>query len=94
MTHDDRYLAFADLLFDVARPGDRASRHRALVRIEDVGPDADPAELRAIADYLYSKKVPFTRRRLPAVPRPEGREQRRQGRGLHAARSGRRWSPR
>lgn len=59
VTHDDRYLAFADLLTGVLAPA-TAERHRALVRIEDVGPDADPAELRAIADLLSSKKVPFT----------------------------------
>lgn len=59
LTHDDRYLAFADLLFDALAP-ETAARHRALVRIEDVGPDSDPAELRAIADYLASERVPFT----------------------------------
>ncbi|MEX5634614.1 DUF2334 domain-containing protein [Parafrankia sp. FMc2] len=55
----DRYLAVADLLFDVLAP-QTPTRHRALVRIEDVGPDADPAELRAIADYLSSARVPFS----------------------------------
>ncbi|GAA2627162.1 polysaccharide deacetylase family protein [Dactylosporangium fulvum] len=59
ITSNDRYLAFSDLLFDALAP-QTAARHRALVRIEDVGPDADPAELRAIADYLSSRKVPFT----------------------------------
>jgi len=59
VSHDDRYLAFADLLTGVIAPA-TPTRHRALARIEDVGPDADPAELRAIADYLYSKRVPFT----------------------------------
>jgi uncharacterized protein YdaL len=59
ITSNDRYLAFADLLHDALAP-QTAARHRALVRIEDVGPDSDPAELRAIADYLSSKKVPFT----------------------------------
>jgi uncharacterized protein YdaL len=59
MGHDDRYLAFSDLLFDALAPR-TPERHRALVRIEDVGPDADPAELRAITDYLYSQKVPFS----------------------------------
>ncbi|MEV6926814.1 polysaccharide deacetylase family protein [Dactylosporangium sp. NPDC051485] len=59
ITSNDRYLAFADLLYDALAPR-TAARHRALVRIEDVGPDADPAQLRAIADYLSSRKVPFT----------------------------------
>jgi uncharacterized protein YdaL len=56
---DDRYLAFADLLYDVLAPGTPA-RHRALVRIEDVGPQSDPAQLRAIADYLAGRGVPFS----------------------------------
>ncbi|MFF5231785.1 DUF2334 domain-containing protein [Dactylosporangium sp. NPDC000521] len=56
---DDRYVAFSDFLFDVLAPS-TAERHRALVRIEDVGPDAEPSELRAITNYLYSKNVPFS----------------------------------
>ncbi len=59
VTHDDRYLAFADLLFDALAPG-TPTRRRALARIEDVGPDSDPAELRAVADYLAAEKVPFS----------------------------------
>ena len=59
VTGDDRYLAFADLLFDSLAP-QAATRHRALARIEDVGPDSDPAELRAVTDYLYAEKVPFS----------------------------------
>lgn len=57
--HDDRYLAFADLLFDALAPA-TAIRHRALVRIEDVGPTANPKDLKAVADYLSRRKVPFT----------------------------------
>ncbi|GAB2600297.1 hypothetical protein Aab01nite_65410 [Paractinoplanes abujensis] len=59
VTHDDRYLAFADLLFD-SLGADVKEQHRGLVRIEDVGPDSDPDELRAVADYLSAEKVPFT----------------------------------
>jgi uncharacterized protein YdaL len=76
VTHDDRYLAFADLLTETLAPqtlaGPVATRHRALVRIEDVGPDADPAELKAVADYLYSKKVPFTVAVYPRYKDPKG----------------------
>jgi hypothetical protein len=42
VSHDDRYIAFADVLTGVIAPS-TPTRHRALVRIEDVGPDADPA---------------------------------------------------
>jgi uncharacterized protein YdaL len=71
VTHDDRYLAFADLLTGVLAPR-TAERHRALVRIEDVGPDADPAELRAIADLLGAKRVPFTVAVYPRYRDPKG----------------------
>jgi uncharacterized protein YdaL len=71
VSHDDRYLAFADLLYDVLAPA-TPQRHRALVRIEDVGPDADPAELRAIADYLFSRRVPFTVAVYPRYRDPHG----------------------
>jgi uncharacterized protein YdaL len=71
VTHDDRYLAFADMLYDSLAPT-AAARHRALVRIEDVGPDAEPAELRAVTDYLYSKKVPFTVAVYPRYRDPRG----------------------
>jgi uncharacterized protein YdaL len=71
VTHDDRYLAFSDLLFDVLAPA-TAERHRALVRIEDVGPNADPKNLRAIADYLYSRKAPFSVAVYPRYRDPKG----------------------
>jgi uncharacterized protein YdaL len=59
MSENDRYLAFADLLFDALAPSTPV-RHRAMVRLEDVGPDADPTELRRIADYLANQRVPFS----------------------------------
>jgi uncharacterized protein YdaL len=68
---DDRYLAFSDLLFDALAPA-AATRHRALVRIEDVGPDADPAELRAVTNYLYGKKIPFSVAVYPRYVDPLG----------------------
>ncbi|MEV4635730.1 polysaccharide deacetylase family protein [Actinoplanes sp. NPDC049548] len=73
VTHDDRYLAFADMLFDsLGDTGLSRERHRGLARIEDVGPDADPAELRAIADYLYAEKVPFSVAVYPRYRDPKG----------------------
>ncbi len=59
MDETDRYLVFADLMFDLLQP-DAPMRHRALVRIEDVGPFSDPDELRAVADYLSSEHVPYS----------------------------------
>jgi len=58
MTEEDRYLVFADLLFDALAPA-TAERHRIVLRIEDISPADDPAELRALADYLYGEGIPF-----------------------------------
>ncbi|GAA2882442.1 hypothetical protein Acy02nite_78280 [Actinoplanes cyaneus] len=71
VTHDDRYLAFADLLFD-SLGGGTTERHRALIRIEDVGPDADPEQLKAVADYLAAEKVPFSVAVYPRFRDPKG----------------------
>jgi uncharacterized protein YdaL len=54
----DRMMAFEDLLFDALAPA-TAERHRAIVRLEDINPESDPAGLRAAADYLFSKGVRF-----------------------------------
>ena len=71
VTSDDRYLAFCDLLFDALAPA-TPERHRALVRIEDVGPKTSPNELRAIADYLASEKIPFGIATIPYYTDPTG----------------------
>jgi len=71
MTETDRYLIFSDLLFDVLAP-ETPERHRALVRLEDVGCDSDPEELRAIADYLSSAGVPFSFGVYPVYKDPLG----------------------
>jgi uncharacterized protein YdaL len=67
----DRMMAFADLLFDALAP-QTLVRHRALVRLEDITPDSDPAELRAIADYLSSNRVPFGFGVVPVYKDPLG----------------------
>jgi uncharacterized protein YdaL/chitodextrinase len=71
MTMEDRYVAFADVLIGALAPA-TTERHRALVRLEDVGPDADPAELRADTDYLFSKGIPFTVAVYPRYRDPNG----------------------
>jgi uncharacterized protein YdaL len=71
VTEEDRYLVFCDLLYDIlglAPPNTR----RAICRIEDVDPTADPASLRAIADYLYSRHVPFAVSVIPVFNDPFG----------------------
>ena len=70
-SENDRYLIFADLLFDALAP-QTPERHRALVRIEDVNPTDDPNSLRAIADYLSSENVPFSVAVFPLYVDPAG----------------------
>lgn len=66
-----RYLALADLLFDLLAP-ETAERHRALVRIEDVTPVMPPDKLRAIADVLHANGAPFTVAVVPVFEDPLG----------------------
>jgi uncharacterized protein YdaL len=69
----DRVLVFADLLFDALAPR-TPERHRALVRLEDINPRTDPADLRAAADYLHGKGVRFGFGLSPYYRDPQGRE--------------------
>jgi len=69
----DRVLVFADLLFDALAPRTR-ERHRALVRLEDINPLSDPSQLRAAADYLHSKRIPFGFGVSPYYRDPQGHE--------------------
>ncbi|MDQ1534548.1 MAG: hypothetical protein QOF28_2309, partial [Actinomycetota bacterium] len=72
MNETDRYLAFSDLLFSVLQPA-APTVHRALVRLEDVGPVINtPAQLRATADYLASRNVPFSVAVIPSYTDPNG----------------------
>jgi uncharacterized protein YdaL len=71
MVEGDRCLAFEDMLFDALAPL-TPERHRALVRLEDIAPNADPADLRAIADFLYSQGVPFGFGVIPNYTDPTG----------------------
>ncbi|KAA9395618.1 DUF2334 domain-containing protein [Kocuria coralli] len=58
ITENNLYLVFADLLYDPLGP-DVAPVKQAAVRFEDVGPEANPEQLRAVADYLHSRDIPF-----------------------------------
>jgi len=61
---DDRYLAWCDLLFDTFAPKTPV-RHRALLRLEDVNPTQEPLAFRAMVDFLYAEKVPFSIALIP-----------------------------
>lgn len=54
----DRYLAFADLFYDLL-DSEATPTKQAAVRLEDVDAAADPGDLRAIADYLFEHGIPF-----------------------------------
>jgi uncharacterized protein YdaL len=43
-----------------------------MIRLEDVGPTSDPVQLRAIADYLSSKKIPFSVATFSVYKDPKG----------------------
>jgi uncharacterized protein YdaL len=63
------YLAFADLLHDVLAI-DHPAEQKAMVRIEDVSAEADPDELRGVADLLAKQHIPFQIALIPVFRDP------------------------
>lgn len=55
---EDRYLIFADLLYHPLAP-DVEPVKQAAVRLEDVGPLANPEALVRVTDYLHGAGIPF-----------------------------------
>ena len=70
-TPTDRLLFFEDVLFDAFAPA-TTTQHRAMVRLEDIDPTADPAKLKQIADWLYSQHIPFGFGIIPTYTDPTG----------------------
>ncbi|UCC67080.1 MAG: polysaccharide deacetylase family protein [Armatimonadota bacterium] len=68
---EDRYLILCDVLHDILGI-DHPETKNAIVRIEDVDTNTDPDALRQIADYLYSRGVPFAVSVIPAYRDPFG----------------------
>lgn len=65
-----KYLVFSDVLHEIF--GEYHSEYRKVyLRIEDVSPIRSPKNLMEIADYLYSKKIPFIIALIPAYINPE-----------------------
>jgi uncharacterized protein YdaL len=58
MSEGDRYLILCDLLFDALAPM-TTTRHRALVRLEDIHPLTDPTAVLQAAEWLFSNGIPF-----------------------------------
>lgn len=71
VSETDRVIAFEDLLFDALAPA-TPEQHRAMVRLEDISPNSDPTELRAMADYLYSQHIPYGINVIPVYTDPKG----------------------
>lgn len=67
----DRYLVMADMLHEILNI-DHPERHRALVRLEDVGAKVNPNYLRTLTDYLVGKKIPFSIGVMPIYKDPFG----------------------
>ncbi|MDO8735954.1 MAG: DUF2334 domain-containing protein, partial [Thermoleophilia bacterium] len=58
------YVVFSDLLHDMVR-SDHVENQLALIRLEDVHPGVDQEQLRAAADYLFSRDIPFSIALIP-----------------------------
>ncbi|MGV9453912.1 DUF2334 domain-containing protein [Streptomyces sp. NPDC003635] len=71
VSESDRVIVFEDLLFDALAPA-TTERHRAVVRLEDISPNSEPSELRAIADYLYAQRIPYGINVIPVYTDPNG----------------------
>ncbi|WP_199487588.1 DUF2334 domain-containing protein [Actinomadura spongiicola] len=67
----DRIIAWHDLLFDVLAP-DTPTRHRAVLRLEDISPASDPNELMAVAQYLAAQQIPYAFQVIPVYTDPKG----------------------
>jgi uncharacterized protein YdaL len=64
----DRSFAVAGMIEGMFAPA--PPRHRMLVRLEDVGPATDPAQLRQIADLLSADRIPFSIALYPVYAGP------------------------
>ncbi|MBC6457229.1 DUF2334 domain-containing protein [Actinomadura sp. HBU206391] len=67
----DRAIAFYDLLFDALEPT-TPTRHRALLRLEDISPGSDPEQLMDIAEYLTEEGIPYGFQLIPVYTDPKG----------------------
>jgi uncharacterized protein YdaL len=71
VSESDRIVALHDLMFDALAPT-TGTRHRALVRLEDLDAGDDPNDLINAANYLSSQGVPFSMAVIPQYVDPHG----------------------
>lgn len=67
----DRYLVYADVLAGLLAPT-APERHRAMVRLEDIGPETDPVALGKLVDALVARNVAFSLAVYPRFEDPLG----------------------
>jgi uncharacterized protein YdaL len=67
----DRYLVICDILHDILNMLHPES-HRALVRLEDVSENVDPSTVRTLANYLSTRRIPFSLAVIPFYKDPHG----------------------
>jgi uncharacterized protein YdaL len=65
----DRYLVFCDLLHDILEVN-HPQQSEALVRIEDISAEGEPSHLRAAADVLSKRQIPFQIATIPVYRDP------------------------
>jgi uncharacterized protein YdaL len=63
--YEDRSLIFSDVIYDILKEKAPDRPPVALVRLEDVNPSIDPAELTWSFDYLANHQVPFSIAMIP-----------------------------
>ncbi|MDP9016975.1 MAG: DUF2334 domain-containing protein [Candidatus Eremiobacteraeota bacterium] len=71
VTESNRVIALEDMLFDVLAPS-TTTRHRAMVRLEDISAQDDMTQVRAAATYLYNQHIPFGFNVIPYYTDPLG----------------------
>jgi len=71
MHEEDRYLIFADLLFDILEESPRyTGKKPALIRLEDVHPKVPLWQLYRMANLMHAHKVPFSISIIPIFKDP------------------------
>ncbi len=71
VNESDRVIAYEDLLFDALLPA-APTRHRALVRLEDLSAADDPAQVQTVATYLWQNHIPYGFNIIPWYEDPLG----------------------
>jgi uncharacterized protein YdaL len=71
VTESDRVIAFEDMLFDALAPA-TTTRHRAMMRLEDLNAADDQTQLMTVAQYLYKNNIPYGFNVIPLYEDPQG----------------------